>query len=210
MKKRNKIIMTLIFWIIIVLILYSMGLLTTDFNKINLIIGDNPIKMRFLFVLFSTVRIAFFIPQTIFTIGGSMVFGPYEGFFLSILSLVISHSILYAIGIFFEKQLLGEGFFEKNKENITVLSKHGYKVLALGVACPVTPSDFMTILAACIKLNYKKSILTVLIASAPMTFLYGFLGNGFKETAIFRIFVAIVIVLVSYYTFRIWNKIKKS
>lgn len=192
------------------LILYRMGLLTTDFNKINIIIGDNPIKMGFLFVLLSTVRIAFFIPQTIFTIGGSMIFGPYEGFFLSNLSLVISQSILYAIGIFFEKQLLGEGFLEKNKENITILRKHGYKVLALGIACPVTPSDLMTISAACIKLNYKKCIITILIASAPMTFLYGFLGNGFKETAIFRIFVAIVIILVSYYTFRIWNKIKQS
>lgn len=210
MKKRDRIIMILIFWIVVVSVLHSLGLITTDVNKINLIIGNNPIKMRCLFVFLSTVRVAFFIPQTIFIICGSMIFGPYEGFLLSVLSLAISQSIMYAVGRFFQKQLLGEEFLEKNKENIIVLKKHGYKVLALGIACPVTPSDLITVSAACIKLNYKKCIATIVMADAPMIFLYGFLGTGLQETVIFKVLAIIAITFVSYYTFYIWNKIKIS
>jgi uncharacterized membrane protein YdjX (TVP38/TMEM64 family) len=207
-KKINKIIMILTFWALVVYGLYSMGLITTDFNKINVIIGNNPIRMRFLFVFLSTVRVAFFIPQTIFIIAGSMIFGPYEGFLLSVLSLVISQSIMYFVGILFQKQLLGEAFLEKNKENITILKEYGYKVLAIGIACPVTPSDLITISAACIKMNYKKCIATIVMADAPMIFLYGFLGAGVKENIIFKIFAIIAITFVSYYTFCIWNKVK--
>lgn len=210
MKKRNKIIIILIFWIVVVFILHSLGLFTTDLNKINVIIGNNPIKMRCLFLFLSIVRVAFFIPQTIFIICGSMIFGPYEGFLLSVLSLAISQSIMYAVGRFFQKQLLGEAFLEKNKETITIIKKHGYKVLALGIACPVTPSDLITILAACIKLNYKKCIATIVMTDAPMIYLYGFLGTGLQESAIFKVFAVIAIAFVSYYTFYIWNEIKMS
>lgn len=207
MKKRNKVILILIFWIVVVYVLHSLGLITTDLNKINVIIGNNPLKMRCLFILLSILRVAFFIPQTIFIIFGSIVFGPYEGFILSVLSLVISQSIMYAIGRFFQKQLLGETFLEKNKETIAILKKHGYKVLALGIACPITPSDLITVSAACIRLDYKKCIATIVMAGAPMIFLYGFLGIGFKETVILKIIAVIAITFISYYTFYIWNKI---
>ena len=208
MKKRNKVIMFIIFWVAVVFTLHTMGLITTDFNKISNIVGDNPIKMRCLFVLLSTVRVAFFIPQTIFIIGGSMLFGPYQGFLLSVLSLAISQSIMYGVGRFFQKQLLGGTFLEKNKETITILKKHGYKVLALGIACPVTPSDLITVSAACIKMDYKKCIATIVMADVPMIFLYGFLGTGLENNVLFKILAITVIAFLSYYTFFIWNKIK--
>ncbi|ADL53338.1 VTT domain-containing protein [Clostridium cellulovorans] len=210
MKKINKVIMMSSFWGVVVYVLYRFGLITTDLNKINVIIGNDPIKMRCLFVFLSTVKVAFLIPQTIFIIGGSIIFGPYEGFLLSVLSLAISQSIMYVVGKFFQKQLLGETFLEKNKEIISILKKYGYKVLALGVVCPVTPSDLFTVSAACIKLDYKKCIATIVMADAPMIFLYGFLGIGFKESVGFKILVVILIVFISYYTFYIWNKVKKS
>ncbi len=210
MKKRNKIIIILTFWILVVVALYNLGLITTDLNKINTIIGNNPIRMRCLFIFLSTVRVVLFMPQTIFIIFGSIVFGPYEGFLLSIAALAISQSIMYVVGRFFQKQLLGEAFLEKNKENITILNKHGYKVLALGVVCPIVPSDLITASAACIKLNYKRCITTIVMADAPMIFLYGFLGYGFEKTWGFKIFAVIIITFVSYYTFYIWNKIKES
>ncbi|MBC8061388.1 MAG: TVP38/TMEM64 family protein [Clostridiaceae bacterium] len=210
MKKRSKFILIIILWLIIVAVLYSQGLITTDVNKINEIIGKNPVKMRGLFIILSTVRVLFFIPQTIFIIIGSMLFGPYEGFILSTFSLVISHSIMYVIGRYFQKQLLEEEFLEKNKGIIDILKKHGYKILALGIACPITPSDLITLSAACIKLNYKKCMATIVMADAPMIFLYGFLGSGIEDNFFFKIFAIIVIVLVSYYTFVTWSKINSK
>ena len=210
MKKRSKLILIVILWLIIVAVLYSQGLITTDVNKINEFIGKNPVKMRGLFIILSTVRVLFFIPQTIFIIIGSMLFGPYEGFVLSTFSLVISQSIMYVIGRYFQKQLLEEEFLEKNKDIIDILKKHGYKILALGIACPITPSDLITLSAACIKLNYKKCIATIVMADAPMIFLYGFLGSGIEDNFFFKVFAVIVIVLVSYYTFVTWNKINNK
>ena len=129
MKKRNKLILMAIFWLAIVVVLYSQGMITTDINKINEIIGKNPFKMRSLFMILSTVRVLFFIPQTIFIIIGSMLFGPYVGFALSVLSLSISQSIMYAIGRYFQNQLLGEEFLEKNRVTIAILKKYGYKMV---------------------------------------------------------------------------------
>lgn len=210
MKKRYKIIMLLISWIIVAFVLYRLGLITTNFNKINTIIGNNPVKMRCLFVLLSTFRVVLFIPQTVFIICGDMVFSTHEVFFLSVLSLVISQSIMYAFGRYFQKQLLGDTFLEKNKETIEIIKKHGYKVLALGIACPVTPSDLITVSAACIKLEFMKCIATTIMADAPMIFLYSLLGNKFNGTIAYKIFVVLAIIIVSYYSLHIWNKIKRS
>jgi len=210
MKKRNKLILMAIFWLVIVVALYSQGLITTDINKINEIIGNNPFKMRVLFVLLSTVRVLFFIPQTIFIIIGSMLFGPYVGFALSVLSLALSQSIMYTIGRYFQNQLLGNEFLEKNRSTIAILKKYGYKILALGIACPVTPSDLITLSAACIKLDYKRSIAIIVMADAPMIFLYGFLGTEIQGTLFFKTLAVVAITFVSYYTFVIWNKINSE
>lgn len=210
MKKRDKLILISIFWLVIVAVLYSKGMITTDLNQINEFIGDNPFRMRVLFVILSTVRVLFFIPQTIFILLGSMLFGPYVGFALSVLSLVLSQSIMYAIGRYFQHQLLGEEFLKKNKVIIATLKQYGYKILALGIACPVAPSDLMTLSAACIKLNYKKCIAIILIADAPMIFLYGFLGTGIQGTLLFKALALVAISCVSYYTCVVWDKIKKN
>lgn len=210
MKKRNKLILIVIFWLAITAVLYSQGLLTTDINKINEIIGENPIKMRGIFVFLSTTRVLFFIPQTIFIIIGSMLFGPYEGFVLSVISLAMSQSIMYIIGRCFQNQLLGEKFLEKNKGIISIIKKYGYRILALGIACPIVPSDVVTLSAACIKLNYKRCIATIVIADAPMIYLYGFLGTEIQDTFFFKLIAIIAIAFVSYYTFVIWNKVNNN
>mgnify|MGYP000344588842 CR=1 FL=1 len=43
-------------------------ILTTDINKIKDMIDGEPLKMKLIFLLLSTIRIIFFIPQTIFII----------------------------------------------------------------------------------------------------------------------------------------------
>ncbi|MBU3177558.1 VTT domain-containing protein [Clostridium estertheticum] len=147
---------------------------------------------------------------TIFIIIGSMIFGPYVGFALSVLSIAMSQSIMYAIVRYFQNQLLGEEFLEKNKITMLILKKYGYKILALGIACPVTPSDLITLSAACIKLIFKKCIAIIVMANAPMIFLYGFLGTGIQGTFLFKILAIVAITFVSYYTFVIWNKINSN
>lgn len=209
MKKKIKLLLLIIIWLFVIAILYSSGILTTNINKINDIIHGNPLKMQLLFVFISTIRVIFFIPQTIFILLGSILFGPYIGFLLSLLSLALSQSIIYFIGIYFNKQFLGKDFLTKNSTIINIIKTYGYRILALGIVCPIAPSDLITASAACIKLSYKKCISVIVLADAPMIFLYGFLGSGFEGTYFFKILAVLTIAFISYYSFFIWNKITK-
>lgn len=210
MKKKNKLLLFIILWLIIIAILYNTNILTTDLNTISNFIKCNPIKMQLLFVLISTIRVIFFIPQTIFILMGSILFGPYIGFLLSFLSLIISQSIMYFIGRYFNKQLLSKDFVTKSKKTIDIIKKYGYKILALGIVCPIIPSDIITISAAYIKLNYKKCISVIVIADTPMIFLYSFLGGGIENSYLFKVLAVLAIAFISYYSFIIWNKITES
>ncbi|MGG7178366.1 TVP38/TMEM64 family protein [Clostridium paraputrificum] len=210
LKKKYKLLLLTVLWLIIISILYSMGILTTDMNKLSNIINGNPIKMQLIFVFLSTIRIIFFIPQTIFILAGSFIFGPYVGFALSLLSLVLSQSIMYFIGRYFNKELLGEEFYNKHSTIIDTIKTYGYKILALGIICPVAPSDLIIASAACIKLSYKKCILVTVLADAPLIFLYGFIGSNIAETYLIKVLAILAISFISYYSFVIWNKISKN
>lgn len=210
MKKKIKVIAVIAAWTLIIAILYKTGLLTTDVEKIKSIISGSPLKMQMLFVLLSTLRVLFFIPQTIFIFIGSFLFGPYVGFLLSFIALILSQSIMYIIGKYFNTQVLGEDFYDKNKNIIDIIKEHGYMILALGIICPITPSDLITSSAAFIKLKYRKCIAVIAASDAPMIFLYGFLGTGFSDSVYLKVFSLICIVFISYYTFLIWNKINKK
>lgn len=210
MKKRNKILLITFLWITVIATLYCSGILTTDIDKISTILRNNPTKMQVLFVLISTIRVACFIPQTIFIFIGSVLFGPYTAFLLSVLSLFLSQSIMYFIGRFFSEELLGDNFFLKYDNIIPIIKIYGYKILVLGIVCPITPSDLITASAGCIKLSYKKCISVILLADAPMIFLYGFLGTGIEGNYLFKMLAILAIVFISYYSFLIWNKINKT
>ena len=210
MKKKMKFTAIIIVWTLILTILYKTGLLTTDIEKIKNIISGSPLKMQILFVLLSTFRVIFFIPQTVFIFIGSFLFGPYVGFLLSFIALILSQSIMYVIGKYFNKQVLGEDFYHKNKNIINIIKEHGYMILALGIVCPITPSDLITSSAAFIKLKYRKCMAVIAASDAPMIFLYGFLGTGFSDSAYLKVFSLICIVFISYYTFLIWNKINNK
>ncbi|WP_252215812.1 VTT domain-containing protein [Clostridium sp. VAP41] len=209
MNRKNKLLLLGISWFIIVAILYATGILTTDLNKISHIIKGNLLVMQLIFVLLSTIRIVFFIPQTIFILIGSVIFGPYISFFLSLLSLALSQSLVYFIGRYLNTQILGEDFIDNNSNTINIIKKYGYKILVLGIVCPIAPSDLITASAACIKLNYKKCISLIVMADAPMIFLYGFLGAQIEGTYLFNILAVLAIAFISYYSFVIWNKITK-
>ena len=210
MNKKNKLILLIILWLTVIAVLYYKGMLTTDMNKIAAFIKGSPLKMKLIFVFLSTIRIIFFIPQTIFIIICSIIFGPYVSFLLSLLSLIFSQSIMFFIGKYFNEELLGDNFSSKHINIIDILKNYGYKILALGVICPITPSDLITFSAACIKLKYIKSITIIAIADIPMIFLYSFLIGEIKVSYLFKILALLAIVFISYYSFLVWNKINNS
>jgi uncharacterized membrane protein YdjX (TVP38/TMEM64 family) len=206
MNKKLKLILTVFFWIITLVILYNKGFLTTDLNEIDSIIKQDPIEMRLLFVLLSVIRVIAFIPQTVFIIAGSVVFSFYECFLLSVISLVLSQSIMYFIGKKFGTTFLRAKVLEKNKYIISSLKKYKFKILALGIACPILPSDLITIVSATLGMNYKKSMLTIAIAGSPIILLYSLLGTGYNNSVYVKVISIITVAISAYYIFSAWHK----
>jgi uncharacterized membrane protein YdjX (TVP38/TMEM64 family) len=206
MYRKNKTILIIITWGFIIFLLYINGLLVNDPNQINQIIIDNPIKMRILFILLSVIRIFTFTPQTIFIISGSIVFGIYESFVLSFISFLISQSLLYLIGVKIGNKLPKKTFSPKNDILIKLLKNHNYKILAIGIICPIFPSDLLTIIAANMGINYYKYLITIFISGIPIIMLYCFLGLNIKESFIIKSLIIVTISLMSYNVFLIWNK----
>lgn len=205
--KKKKFIIFIAIWVITILILYKAGMINSDIDSIVNLLKGNSLKIKALFVFLSTVRVSFFIPQTVFVLVGSFIFGPYIGFILSIISLLLSQSIMYFVGRYFNKALLEENLIRKHGNIVDVIKSYGYKILALGIICPVTPSDLITALAAGINLSYKKSMLVITISAAPIILLYSFLGARVEGTDFFKVLVVLIVSFISYYSFFIWNKI---
>lgn len=210
MKKGIKLLLIVLLWISIAIILYKMGFLSTDSSNFVSIIKGNYIEMQILFVFISTMRVLIFIPQTVFILIGSVIFGPYTSFILSLLALFFSQSIIYFIGVYFNKNLLKDNWISKNPSIIELVKTYSYKILALGIICPVTPSDLITATAGYINLGYKKCISLIVLVDAPLIFLYGFLGSGLTDASWFKLIALLILLLISYYSFMIWRKIKSS
>lgn len=202
MNKKLKIFGMIIAWTIVFVVVYNTGLITTDINKISTILQGNSLEIKFLFLFLSTFRVVFFIPQTVFILLGSVLFGPYVGCVLSVIALVLSQSIMYLLGKYFDISSLGENYIE-------ILKEYGYKILALGIVCPIIPSDLITATAGYMRLGYKKCLSIIVLVDSPMIFLYGFLGSGIEDAIIFKVLTLIIISFISYYSFLIWNKINK-
>lgn len=209
MNKKRKVLIVIALWMMVAFILYKCGFLITDINKIRELIGNNPLEMRLLFILLSTIRIMLFIPQTIFILVGSVVFGVYEGTLLSLIALFLSQSFMFFIGKYFGNDLL-DVKKSKYKDIIEDIRLYGYRFLALGVICPVAPLDSIVFLTGLIGLKYKKVMATIIIVDIPMIILYSVVGGGINQSIFVKIFAVVAIAFISYYTFILWNKIKSS
>ncbi|MEN8906655.1 MAG: VTT domain-containing protein [Clostridiales bacterium] len=182
--------------------------LLSNIDLIKNIVITNPIEAKIIFVVISILRIFLFIPQLVLIISGGVFFGVYNGFILSLISLLISQSLIFYIGKNFTNIKCLNNLLHVNKKIIDNVRKYGYKLLGIGMICPFTPSDFIMLSAAYIKLTYKKSLIVTLIVNIPMVFLYNFLGTDFNNSILIKVLSIISLSIISYYSFIIWNKLK--
>jgi uncharacterized membrane protein YdjX (TVP38/TMEM64 family) len=204
MKKGIVKVSVIAVWVGLLIFLYRQGLITNDMDAIREMLGKQPDVMMELFLLFSMVRVVFFIPGAVFMVLGGLCFGPVEGFLLSMLSTVISESVIFIVGRCFGGGRLHE-YLDKNHKGIVRLTdKYRHEFLALGIICPVASTDMVCLIAAMLKFDYKSYIFTVVLANIPMTLIYSYLGSiNFNVTGDNMILV-VVIILVLVYTVSMW------
>lgn len=178
-------------------------------NNLNSAINAEIIKPS-VFVGLWIIRLVAAIPGVTLTILGGLMFSPGEAVFLSLTGLVISDSLVFLVG----KSGLFKGFrnklIKKHGDVLELIEKYNYKFLALGVLCPVAPTDAICYLSAYLGIGYFKYILTFILANLPAVFLYSYVGESFQDSIWNTLFIVVTIVVTGIVSLRVWNKLKNS
>lgn len=102
---------------------------------------DKSSMAIFLFLSLWILRLIIFIPGITLTILGGLVFLPVQAFFLSLVGLILSGTLVFLVGkkrLFKKKR---DRLKEKHLDIINLIETYNYKFLALGVICPIAPTD---------------------------------------------------------------------
>lgn len=160
------------------------------------------------FVALWIVRLVAAIPGVTLTILGGLIYSPAEAVILSLMGLVLSDSLVFLVG----KSGLFKGFrkklTQKHGDVMKLIEEYNYKFLALGVLCPVAPTDAICYLSAYLGINYFKYIATFIVSNLPAVFLYSYIGESFQNSIWNTLFIVLTILATGLMSVKMWNKLK--
>lgn len=208
MKKRkiyNVLILSMIILGSIAFCLFNPIDLSIE-NLKMIIKGSNIAYLVFLGI--RIIRLIAFIPGVSLMLLGGLIFSPIEALILSLLGLVLSDTLVFILG----KMDLFEGIKNKIKKKYKdiykLVEEENHKILAIGVLCPVAPTDVICYLSSYLGLGYRRFIITFIIANIPAVSLYSFLGDSFSNSIYNTVFIIITLIVTSIITIKKWNKLK--
>ncbi|MBC5624697.1 VTT domain-containing protein [Clostridium sp. NSJ-49] len=208
MKKRkiyNVLILSMIILGSIAFCLFNPIDLSIE-NLKMIIKGNNIAYLIFLGIWI--IRLIAFIPGVNLMLLGGLIFSPIEALILSLLGLVLSDTLVFILG----KMDLFEGIKNKIKKKYKdiykLVEEENHKILAIGVLCPVAPTDVICYLSSYLGLGYRRFIITFIIANIPAVSLYSFLGDSFSNSIYNTVFIIITLIVTSIITIKKWNKLK--
>lgn len=193
-------------WAALIYILFRFNLLTGDMDNIKIFVNNCGAYKELIFIALAVMRIVAFIPSAVFMIIGGIIFNPIEGVALTFISVILSETIVYIISKILVCSNMQDYLVKRNPKLYKLLLKNNTKILAIGILCPIAPSDVACFLAGSTGLSYIKFMLTVIISNMPMMILYSFLGNNVMSSASNTIIIAAIIVVMSIYSIYLWNK----
>lgn len=169
---------------------------------------DKSSMAVFLFLSLWILRLIIFIPGITLTILGGLVFLPVQAFFLSLVGLILSGTLVFLVGkkrLFKKKR---DRLKEKHLDIINLIETYNYKFLALGVICPIAPTDVICYMSSYLGLPYRKYIITFIIANIPAVILYSLIGESFNSSIYNVIFIIITLIIIAIVSLKLWNDMK--
>ncbi|MEF9934716.1 MAG: hypothetical protein RR898_07240, partial [Clostridium sp.] len=85
----------------------------------------------------------------------------------------------------------------------------GYKMISMGIICPIAPSDVIVMITGYLRFSYIRSLVVIILSDLPMIFLYS-LAASFNTGYIVKVISLLSIIGVSIYGIYIFIKIKKE
>lgn len=209
MRKNIKYIIFLI-WIIVIYILKINNIICFDFDVIKKYLEINAQYAMVIFSLIWILRVFMFIPGVTLIILGGICFGPVEGVLLSMIGMIFSETIVFIISRTFIGSRLKDLLNRKYPNLNPLIEEYNYKLLCLGIICPIAPTDAVCFLLSSSGINYGKYIMVVIISNVPAILLYSFLGLSFINSISGIALIAVSIALITIFTTMIWNNLKRK
>ena len=170
-------------------------------------IEGNPLSEVFFIGLWS-IRLIAFIPGVTLMLLGGLIFEPNKAFVLSLLGIVISDAIVFAIAKVKILSGLRKRIENKYPEVISLLEAYNYKILGIGVLCPVAPTDAIVFLSSYMGISFSKFLLVFIGANLPALFLYSYLGESFDGSIINTVMIVITLIITGVFSIKLWNEMK--
>ncbi|AUS14593.1 hypothetical protein C0W65_12735 [Bacillus subtilis] len=101
-----------------------------------------------------------------------------------------------------------KGLERKHPELKTLLETYNYKFLALGMICPLAPTDVVCFLSATVGIKYTTYILTVIVTNIPLLIFSSFIVINFSESLMGTVLVVASFVLISIISVKMWHTLK--
>lgn len=216
MKNKNK----KIFYSVILLGIIIVILMGTLLFKKNINVDFSIDKLRnfieskqfseMIFILLWSLRLVLFIPGVTLMILGGIIFESYKALVLSLVGIVLSDTLVFysAKGKMFSR--LRDNISLKYPEIINMIESYSYKILGIGVLCPVAPTDVIVFLSSYVGMKFSKFLMIFIISNMPALFLYSYLGESFQESSMNTIFILVTLAISTLLSIRLWNDLKRG
>jgi uncharacterized membrane protein YdjX (TVP38/TMEM64 family) len=208
--KMDKKYLIIVGWVLIIYLLNKNGLITFNIETIKQYLIANSTYAAIIFIGLWVVRLAVFVPGVTLMILGGVCFGTLKGFLLSIIGISLSETLIFVFAKLFTNTKLKEYLTNKYPDILPLIEAYNYKFLALGVICPVAPTDIVCLLSASTGMRYVKYILTVIIANIPLSAIYSHMGLGFKDSIYSVLLMILTIGIVTFYSVKTWHTLKSE
>jgi uncharacterized membrane protein YdjX (TVP38/TMEM64 family) len=206
--KKKPVIVAI--WVLLVYILKQNHLLSLDLDALKELITTNTKYAMFLFVGLWVIRLLAFIPGVTLMILGGICFDPILGFSLSMVGMIISETLVYFVSKALSSKKFNQFLAHKNPQLEALLDKYNYKLLALGIICPIAPTDAICFLSASVGINYLTYILTIMISNIPIMMLFSFLGITIGESLLGVSLIIVSVAIIGVISIKIWNNLKQK
>ena len=163
-----------------------------------------------LFILLWSLRLVLFIPGVTLMVLGGLIFQSEKAFILSLVGIVLSDTLVFLLA---KSKMLGglrKKISEKYPEIISMIESYSYKILGVGVLCPVAPTDVIVFLSSYVGMKFSKFLLIFIIANIPALFLYSYLGESFQQSSMNTIFIVVTLAISATLSIRLWNDLRRK
>lgn len=130
MKRINKFLIIAV-WAALIYILFRLDLLTGNMDNLNQFFNSCGSYKVLIFIALSSLRIVALIPSAVFMILGGVIFNPFEGVLLTLISVVLSETMVYLTSKILVSSSVQGLLVNKYPKLYEQLLKNNTKILAI-------------------------------------------------------------------------------